>query len=216
LLQTFITLAVYWLVVLIGGALILVSLGFSIMPMFAVVGGVSFILAFALQETLGNFAAGLMILVYRPFDLGERVTVAGVTGEIRYLSLASTIVTTPDNQLVTIPNSKVWNDVITNFVDLDTRRVDLSFVIREPMKAMDAIEHLGELLGSLPEVLGEPEASYFIGKYDGRGATLEIRPWVKSEEYATARRSITRAIMRYFIDRKIELWVPAIEDQGSA
>lgn len=211
LLQTFIALVVYWVIVLIGLSLIIASLGFDVTPVFAVLGGASFILAFALQETLGNFAAGLMILVYRPFDQGERIIAAGIDGTVRNMNLTSTILATPDNQLVTIPNSKVWNDVILNAVDLDRRRVDLSFVIRHPEQALAIIDDLAPLLSSHPDVLAEPKPELYFGTLDGRGATLQVRPWVESANYWPARRAVTTALMAHFIEQKIELWVPPIE-----
>jgi small conductance mechanosensitive channel len=109
--------------------IVLAALGVNITPLFALVGGASFIAAFALQDTLGNLAAGLMIMINRPFDEGDYVSVAGVGGTVSHVSVVSTTVTTPDDQVIVIPNSKVWGDVITNVTASDMRRVDLTFGI---------------------------------------------------------------------------------------
>ncbi|MXO58573.1 mechanosensitive ion channel [Altererythrobacter salegens] len=212
LLQTFISLVVYWVVLLLGLALIIASLGFDVTPVFALLGGASFILAFALQETLGNFAAGMMILVYRPFDQGERIVAAGVEGDVHTLNLTSTILVTPDHQLVTIPNAKVWNDVIINAVDLDKRRVDLAFIVKDPQDVFEALSTLPPLLLSQDEVLKDPAPEVYLGGFDGRGAEVQVRPWVVSTEYRSARRSINLAVLKHFTEKGIALWVPPIEE----
>lgn len=216
LLQTFMAVAIYWAIVLVGLVLVIASLGFDVTPAFAVLGGISFVLAFALQETLGNFAAGLMILIYRPFDQGERITATGVTGKVRNLNLTSTILVTPDNQLVTIPNSKVWNNVIVNADDLEQRRVDLTFIIRDARQALAVLDGLPKMLAGMPHVLDDRRPECYFGGFDGRGAQLQVRPWVESAHYWPARRAITQAIMAYFVEQGIQLWVPPIEDCGPA
>jgi small conductance mechanosensitive channel len=114
LLSSFLVMAVYWLTIAFGLMIVLAALGVNITPLFALVGGASFIIAFALQETLGNLAAGLMIMINRPFDEGDYVLVAGLGGTVKHVFIVSTTLTTPDNQVLVIPNSKVWGDVITN------------------------------------------------------------------------------------------------------
>ncbi|KZY88471.1 hypothetical protein A3742_26235, partial [Oleiphilus sp. HI0071] len=113
------------LVLLIGFLIALSQLGVEVGPMLAGLGMVGFIIGFALQDTLSNFASGMMILIYRPFDEGNLIETAGVTGIVSKLSLVSTTVLTFDNQSLVIPNSKIWGDVIRNVTAQTTRRVDL-------------------------------------------------------------------------------------------
>lgn len=210
--QSFLALAIYWMVVLLGLGLILSRLGLDVTPFLAVFGGLSFIIAFALQETLSNLASGVMILVYRPFDLGERVVTAGIEGRVRKLRMTSTIVATPDNRLVTIPNSKVWNDVIVNASDLPNRRVDLEFIVVSHAAALGLIEEIPGLVARHPDVLESPSVQVHIGGIDGRGAALQVRPWVRSEAYWKAKRSLLQLIMSHLDKHAIQLWRPPLED----
>lgn len=107
LLETFFIGVVFWLVLAIGLLFVLAALGVKVTPLFAMIGGASFILAFAFQDTLGNLASGLMIMINRPFDEGDYVFVGGVGGTVRSVSIVATTVTTPDNQLIVIPNKNV-------------------------------------------------------------------------------------------------------------
>lgn len=211
LLERFLSLAVFWLILVIGFAFILVELGLSLGPILAIMGGASFVIAFALQETLGNFAAGLMILIYRPFDRGERIMAANVDGHVRDVNLTATTLITPDHQLVTIPNSKVWNDVIFNATQLGKRRIDLAFVIESPDQALSMMGSLPDILNSHPDVMADPGPELYIADYTGRGATLQVRPWVESTRYWPARRSITQMLMQHFAREEIRLWEPPIE-----
>lgn len=210
LLQTFIGLLAYWVIVLLGLALIVAAFGFDITPVFAVLGGASFVLAFAMQETLGNFTAGLMIMIYRPFDQGDRIVAAGVEGTVRKLNLTSTIMVTPDHRLVTVPNSKVWNDVIVNTVDLGERRIELEFRIRQPEQALAAAAGLAEILPTIAGVLKQPAPEIYFSQVDGRGATLQVRPWAESRSFMPTRRSVVRTVMEYFAAEQIELWTPQV------
>ena len=91
------------------------ALGVSIGPMMAALGAGGFIVGFASQKTLGSFASGMMIMVYRPFDVDDYVSVAGVEGKVKEMSLVSTTLLTIDNKVLVIPNTKAWGDTITNY-----------------------------------------------------------------------------------------------------
>ena len=108
LVQSLLVAAVYWVVLVVGLLFALAALGVNVAPLFAMIGGASFILAFALQDTLGNLASGLMIIINRPFDEGDYVVVGGTGGTVQSVSIVATTVTTPDNQVIVIPNKNVW------------------------------------------------------------------------------------------------------------
>jgi len=183
LLRAFFVGVVYWLVLSFGLLVVLSALGVDVTPLFALIGGASFILAFALQSTLGNLAAGIMIMLNRPFDEGDYVSAAGVAGTVKSVSVMSTTVTTPDNQIIVIPNSKVWGDVITNVTASPERRVDLTFGIGydDDMEAAQAI--LARLCKAHPLVLDEPETVIRVGALGESSVDLICRPWTKGEDY---------------------------------
>jgi small conductance mechanosensitive channel len=101
-------------VFLVGFVVALSMLEVNIGPLLAAIGAAGFILGFALQGTLSNFAAGIMILIYRPYDVGDMVDVAGTYGKVDAITIVSTTLRKPDNQKVVVPNNMIWGDVITN------------------------------------------------------------------------------------------------------
>ncbi len=116
--------------VFIFGILIAISqLGISLGPLLAGLGIAGFIIGFALQDSLANFASGIMILLNRPFDVGDTVEAGGVRGKVSHMSLVSTTFMTFDNQKLVVPNNMIWGSVITNVTAQRTRRIDLMFGI---------------------------------------------------------------------------------------
>ena len=118
-------------VIVIGILIGLTSLGISIGPLLALIGGVSFVLGFALQNNLGNFASGLMLLVYKPFDVGDRVLIPGTSdqGFVKTITLANTSFDHYTGKIVTLPNSEVWGSRIENLLPGDHRLIELLFMI---------------------------------------------------------------------------------------
>ncbi|MCP4383742.1 MAG: mechanosensitive ion channel family protein [Hyphomicrobiales bacterium] len=185
LLQVFLVTAIYWVVLAVGIMLVLSALGVDVTPLFAVVGGASFIVAFALQDSLSNLASGLMIMVNRPFDEGDYVDIGGVAGTVKAVSIVATRVNTPDNQVIVIPNSQVWGNVITNVTASDTRRVDLVFGIGYEDDIAKAIAVIDEAVKAHPLTLEEPEPTIVVGALADSSVNILCRPWVKTEDYWT-------------------------------
>ena len=183
LLQAFLVGVVYWIVFSVGLMIVLSALGVDITPLFALIGGGSFVAAFALQDTLGNLASGLMIMIYRPFDEGDYVDVGGVSGTVKTVSIVATTVTTPDNQVIVIPNKNVWGNIITNVTASDTRRVDLVFGISYDDSIPDAIRVLEETVGAHPLVMKDPEPTIRVNELADSSVNLICRPWVKTSDY---------------------------------
>lgn len=185
LLKGFILTVVYWLSFAIGIMFVLATFGVDVGPLFALVGGLSFILAFALQDTLGNLASGLMIMVLKPFDTDDYIHTAGTSGVVVDMSIISTKIRTFDNQIIVIPNSKIWGDVITNVNASDTRRVDMVFGIAYSDSADHAIGILKKLLSANELVLSDPKAEVFVGELADSSVNIFCRSWVKTEDYWT-------------------------------
>jgi small conductance mechanosensitive channel len=194
LLAAFVALAAYWLTLAFGLIVVLAALSVNVTPMFALVGGASFILAFAMQDTLGNLAAGLMIMINRPFDEGDIVDIGGVSGTVRNVSIVSTTVVTPDNQVVVVPNSSVWGNVITNSTASETRRVDLTFGVSYETPIARAQEELEKAVAAHPLVLKEPEPVVRVQALTDSGVEFIVRPWTKSEDYWTVYWDLTRQV----------------------
>lgn len=185
LLKSFILTAVYWITFAIGIMVVLAMFGVNVGPVFAILGGLSFVIAFALQETLGNLASGLMIMVLKPFDMGDFIRISGATGTVDEMTIVATKIRTIDNQVIVVPNSKIWGDVITNVNASDTRRVDLVFGIGYADSSEKAIGILTKLVAEHTLILGNPETEIFVGELADSSVNIFCRPWTKSEDYWT-------------------------------
>ncbi|AXI45763.1 mechanosensitive ion channel family protein [Sulfitobacter sp. SK012] len=183
LLRTFIVNAVYWATFVLGILLVLSAFGVNVTPLFAVFGGLSFILGFALQDTLGNLASGLMIMILKPFDMGDFIEVSGASGVVDEMSIVSTQIRTFDNQIIVVPNSKIWGNVITNVSASPERRVDLVFGIAYTDKASHAISVLNELVKAHKLCISDPAPEIFVGELGDSSVNIFCRPWCKTEDY---------------------------------
>lgn len=198
LLQAFVALAAYWLPIARGLMVVLAALGVNVTPLFALVGGGSFILAFAMQDTLGNLAAGLMIMINRPSDEGDVVDIGGVTGTVRDVTIVSTKVMTPDNQIVVVPNSSVRGNIIINSTASKTRRVDLTFGVSYDTPISRAQAELERTFKARPLVLAEPEPEpepvSRLHALTDSGVSSTVRPWTQSGDCWSVHRDLTRQV----------------------
>ena len=198
LLQVFLATVVYWIVLAVGFLIVLSALGIDISPVFALIGGASFILAFAFQDTLGNLASGLMIMINRPFDEGDYVDVGGVSGTVKAVSIVATKVVTPDNQIIIIPNRNVWGNVIKNVTASETRRVDLVFGISYDDSIPKAVEVITETVKAHPLVLDDPEPVIRVHELADNSVNFVCRPWAKTTDYWAVYWDLTQQMKEQF------------------
>jgi small conductance mechanosensitive channel len=208
LLQSFLVLVVYWVTIAVGLMIVLSGLGLDITPVFALVGGASFILAFAMQDTLSNLAAGLMIMVNQPFDEGDYVVAGGTAGTVKSVSIVSTTVTTPDNQIIVVPNSKVWGDVITNATASDRRRVDLEFGIDYGDDADKAMAVILEVANADPRVLRDPEPWVRVTNLGESSVDLTTRLWCNAADYWELKFALMKEVKTAFDRNGISIPYP--------
>lgn len=194
LLENFVRRTTGGLVFMIGLLMALSVMGLEIAPMLAALGAGGFIVGFALQETLGSFASGMMIMVYRPFDVDDYVSVAGVEGTVKELSLVSTTLATVDNKVLVIPNKKAWGDTIVNFTGQDKRRVDLVFRIGYGDDLQKAMQLLRQVAEGHELVLNDPGVVVQVGELADSSVNLICRPWAKTKDYWTVYWDLTREV----------------------
>jgi small conductance mechanosensitive channel len=185
-------------VFVIGILTALSGLGVEVGPLMAAVAAGGFIVGFALQETLGSFASGLMIMVYRPFDVDDYVAVAGGGGTVKEMSLVSTTLLTIDNKVLIIPNKKAWADTIVNYTGRDMRRVDPVFGIGYSDDIQQAGDVLSELANEHSLVLDEPPVIVHVDELADSSVNLFCRPWVKTRDYWTVRWDLKRQVKERF------------------
>lgn len=195
-------------VMVIGLLMALAAVGVQIGPLMAAVGAGGFIVGFALQETLGSFASGLMIMVYRPFDVDDYISVAGAEGTVKEMSLVSTTLLTIDNKVLVIPNKKAWGDTITNYTGRDIRRVDLVFGIGYGDNIQQAADVLNELASGHELVLDEPALTVHVDELADSSVNLFCRPWVKTSDYWQVHWDLTRQVKERFDAEGISIPFP--------
>jgi len=186
----------------------LAQMGISLGPLLAGFGVVGFILGFAMQDSLSNLAAGMMILINRPYDVGDLVEVAGAFGKVGDMSLVSTSVLTLDNQKLVVPNSKIWGDVIKNVTDQHIRRVDLVFGISYSDDIPKAEKVLIDILTGNERVLKDPEPIVRLHTLGESSVDFVVRPWVKTEDYWETHWEVTRAVKMRFDEEEISIPFP--------
>ncbi|MEE4337891.1 mechanosensitive ion channel family protein, partial [Erythrobacter sp.] len=207
-LQNFLAAAVFWLVLASGLIVAFSLIGLDITPLFALIGAASFILAFAFQDTLGNIASGIMIMINRPFDVGDTVDLDGVTGKVESFSIIATRIVTFDNQVIVIPNRNVWGNIIRNMTATSTRRVDLVFGIGYGDSIEDAQAVLEEIVRAHPGVLEEPEPVVRVHELGENSVNFICRPWVRTEDYWAVHWDLTSGVKQAFDERGISIPFP--------
>ena len=208
LLSDFISNIVSKIVMLWGILIALSALEVNVGPIMAIVGAAGFVIAFALQGTLSNFASGIMMMLYRPFDIGDVVEVAGILGKVKSMNLVSTTIMTADNRSMLIPNNSIWGDVITNITSSGTRRVDMIFGIGYGDDMAKAQEIIERILEQHPLVLETPEPTVKVHELADSSVNFICRPWVKTEDYWTTYWEITRAVKECFDNEGVSIPFP--------
>ena len=205
---SFVSTLIYALVITFIVLAALATLGVQTASFVAVLGAAAFAIGFALQGSLANFAAGVMILVFRPYKVGDFIEAAGVAGVVREVHLFTTIIDTPDNIKVIVPNSKISSDVIKNITGNDTRRVDLVIGIGYGAPIGKATEVAMNVMKQDERVLDDPEPQVAVSELADSSVNLVVRPWVKKEDYWGVKFDITRKIKEGYDANDIEIPFP--------
>lgn len=195
-------------VTFVGLVIALSFIGVEIGPFLAAIGAVGFIVGFALQGTLNNFAAGLMILFHRPYDVGDVVSAGGITGKVDSMSMGSTVFKTADNQTVIVPNGSIWGGVITNITGNETRRVDLVFGIGYTDDIGKAEAVLQSIVEAHPKVLAEPAPLIKLHELADSSVNFVCRPWAKTSDYWEVYWDVTRSVKERFDEANLSIPYP--------
>ncbi len=208
LLSEFLVMSARRLVLFVGFFVGLSALEINIGPVLAIIGAAGFVIAFALQNSLSNFASGILMLLYRPFDTGDTINVAGTLGKVESMNLLSTQLRTPDNQLVIVPNNSVWGGVITNITGISQRRVDMVFGIGYNDDIDKTQKILEEIVNGHQLVLKEPAAIVKLHELADSSVNFICRPWVKPQDYWNVYWDITREVKRRFDAEDVSIPFP--------
>jgi small conductance mechanosensitive channel len=181
-------------IMLLGFLVALGQLGFEISALLTGLGIAGFIVGFALQDTLANFAAGIMILGYRPFDVDDIIEAGGVIGKVSKMSLVSTTILTFDNQTMILPNNKIWGDVIKNITLQKDRRIDMEFRV-DYNEDIDRVKRLIQsIIDQHDLVLSDPAATVQMDQLTPSAMVFVVRPWVARANYWPVKWELLRTI----------------------
>ena len=149
----------------------------------AIIGAAGLAIGLALQGSLSNFAAGFLLIIFRPIKAGEFIEVAGTNGVVQSVQLFTTTLTSGDNKMVVVPNSAILNGTIVNYSRMDTRRVDMTFGIGYGSDLRKAKQILERLVNEDPRILKDPEAVIAVAALADSSVNIVVRPWVKNGDY---------------------------------
>jgi len=168
-------------------AVVLISveeLGVNISSLLALLGAAGLAVGLALQGSLSNFAAGVMIIVFRPFKSGDSITIGNSSGMVDEIGIFSTKLNTPDNQRIFVPNSTIISGIIINATTLPTRRIDLLLHLDGGDNLLTAKQTIAQVLASEPRILKLPAPAIGVEKLGSASIELFVRPWVNTVDYA--------------------------------
>ncbi|MBY6185286.1 mechanosensitive ion channel family protein [Marinobacter hydrocarbonoclasticus] len=199
------------LVVIFGFLFALAQVGWDLTPVLTGLGVAGIVIGFALQDTLSNFASGMMILIYRPYDVGDYIEAGGVAGKVGKMSLVNTTIRTFDNQVFMVPNAKIWGETIKNITSERIRRVDMVFGVAytDNIESVEAI--LEEIVTSHPKVLKTPEHMIRLHLLNESSVDFVVRPWVKTDDYWDVYWDVTREVKVRFDQEGITIPFPQRE-----
>ena len=183
-------------------------LGINTASFLTIIGAAGLAVGLALKDSLSNFAAGVMLVLFRPFTIGDVVSAAGITAKVEKITIFNTLFCTPDNQLIIVPNSKIVSDIITNINAKDTRRIDLTVGISYSDDMAKTKEILKRLAGEDARILKEPAPAVAVAELADSSVNLVFRPWVKTSDYWDVRFDLTEKIKNALDEAGISIPFP--------
>jgi len=161
----------------------LAQLGIQTTSFIAVIGAAGLAIGLALQGSLANFAAGFLLIIFKPFKAGDYIEGAGVAGTVEGIQVFTTVLRTADNKTIIVPNAKIMGDNITNYSAKETRRVDLLFGVSYSDDIDKVRRILQNIVDSDPRILKDPESMIIVKELAESRVNLEVRAWVKTGDY---------------------------------
>ncbi|MDH3338022.1 MAG: mechanosensitive ion channel [Gammaproteobacteria bacterium] len=207
-LETFVTnlvrmvLLVFVIIAAIG------ALGVQTTSLIAVLGAAGLAVGLALQGSLSNFAAGVLIVLFRPYRVGDYVEAAGIGGTVEGVQILTTTFKTPDNKTIIVPNSQVMNSVIINYSANETRRVDMVVGVSYGDDLDKVRSTIQDLIAADDRILGEPACTIAVSELGDSSVNFVVRPWVNTSDYWAVKFDLTEAIKKRFDKQGISIPFP--------
>jgi small conductance mechanosensitive channel len=174
----------------------------------AMIGAAGLAIGLAVKDSLSNFSSGVMLVFFRPFKVGDYIEAAGVGGTVQAIGIFNTVVKTPDNRVITIPNSLVYAGTITNYTAEPTRRIDLVIGISYDDDVAKAKALIGEIVAADERVLADPAPALLLLELADSSVNIAVRPWVATADYWSVRGDLLERIKRTLEDNGLSIPFP--------
>ena len=184
------------------------QLGVDTTSVLAVFAAAGLAVGLAFKDSLSNFAAGIMLIMFKPFKLGDYVETAGVSGTIDNINIFNTIILTVDNREIIIPNAQVYGDIITNYSARDSRRIDLVIGIGYDDNIGQAKTIIEEIINNNATILKDPEPTIMVLELGASSIDIAVRPWVATSDYWSTRADLLQTIKEHFDKNGISIPYP--------
>lgn len=202
-------LQVFLLLIVIVAALD--QLGVNTTSLVAMLGAAGLAIGLALQNSLQNFAAGFMLLIFRPFKSGDFVEAGGTSGTVEKINIFSTMLRTGDNKVVIVPNGVIYSGNITNYNARPTRRIDMVFGIGYNDSIKNARDIIAQQIAADPRILEEPATVIAVSELAANSVNLVVRPWVKTDDFWSVKFDLTEKIKVAFDEGGISIPFPQMD-----
>jgi small conductance mechanosensitive channel len=187
------------------------QLGVNTTSMVAILGAAGLAIGLSLQGSLQNFASGVMLLLFRPFKAGDFIDAGGEMGTVKTISIFTTMMTTPDNKQIIVPNGKIYGGNITNFSAHDTRRVDMIVGIGYDSDLKKAKKILNEMVAADDRILKEPAPTVAVAELADSSVNFVVRPWVASADFWAVKFDFNEAVKLRFDAEGISIPFPQMD-----
>jgi small conductance mechanosensitive channel len=185
---------VYYLIMAVIVIAVLSLFGIQTASLVAILGAAGLAVGLALQGTLSNFAAGVMLLIFRPFKVGDWVEIGGIAGSVVAVRIFSTVLKTGDNVMIIVPNNQTWGGTIKNYNGYDTRRIDLVMGIGYDDDIQVAMDTISKIVNADERVLSDPAPLIAVSNLGDSSVDLVVRPWCSGADYWGLRCDLTRRL----------------------
>ena len=183
-------------------------LGLQTTSLLAIFGAAGLAVGLALKDSLSNFSSGVMLILFRPFKVGDYIEAAGVAGTVEEVRIFSTLIKTPDNCQIIIPNGQIYGGTIVNVSAKPTRRVDLVFGIGYDDDIRKAKELISAILDQDERILKDPAPAIALGELGDSSVNINVRPWVNSGDYWPVRADLLENVKLAFDSNGISIPFP--------
>jgi small conductance mechanosensitive channel len=174
------------------------ALGIETTSFIAIFGAAGLAVGLALQGSLSNFAAGVLIVLFRPYKVGDFIEAAGINGVVEQVQILTTVLKTGDNKQVIVPNSQIMDSIITNYSANDTRRVDMVVGVSYDDDLDKVRQTIEDLVAAEERILDEPACTIAVSALADSSVNFVVRPWVKTSDYWGVMFDLTEAIKKRF------------------